>query len=325
MRTAILQANHWHLRPHTAALKKNGEVELVALSGEGLLPREVSDAWGVPLYRDYIDLLDNENLDFVYIFGSPKQTPTLMKEAVRRGLPFIAEKPCAIDSEDLLPILQEAQRKRIVTSVPFGRRFAPIVERYKERLESAAQSGQLHLLFRYITGAPQRYVDLGCGWGLDPQEAGGGCFMNLGPHFIDLVRYITKDEICSVKAEINGNMWDTEVDDYAALVLRTAKGATATIEVGFTNPGKPYELYCMTGQGFYIAGEPGGAVQSFFGDGRTETFDFPQSDYYEECLEDMVLALKGLKNPKSTLEDAYHSLKIVNSAYRNAEVPRWEG
>lgn len=319
MKTAFLEANHWHLRPHTAALKKSTEVKLVGLSGKGLLPEEISKDMEAPLYDDYNELLDKEAPDFVYIFGTCRQTPSIIKNVVERGIPFIAEKPCAINSEDLIPIIAEVKKKKIVNSVPLGRRFSPIVERYLDMTRESAERGQLHFVFRYITGTPYRYSTLGCAWGLDPFEAGGGCLMNLGHHYVDLVRYITQDEIVSVKAVMHSNIWDTEVDDYASLLLQTKKGSTATIEVGFTNPSDPYELYNMTGKGFYIAGEPTKEMVCYRDDAATERFDFPRSDYYEECLHDMVLSVKGLKQPKISLEDQCENLKIINKAYKDAE------
>ncbi len=33
----------------------------------------------------------------------------------------------------------------------------------------------------------------------------------------------------------------------------------------------------------------------------------------------MVLSVKGLKEPKISLEDQYENLKIVNMSYKNAE------
>ncbi len=319
MKTAFLEANHWHLRAHSEALKKSTEVKLVGLSGKGMLPEKYSAEMEAPLYDDYNELLDKEAPDFVYIFGTCRQAPSIIKNVVERGIPFIAEKPCAIESESLLPLIEEIKKKKIVNSVPLGRRFSPVITRYLDVARESAQKGQLHFVFRYITGSPFRYPDLGCAWGIDPVEAGGGCLMNLGHHYVDLVRYVTQDEIASVKAVIHDNIWDTRVDDYASLLLQTKKGSTATIEVGFTNPSEPYELYNMTGKGFYIAGEPTKEIVCHRDGVPVERFEFPRSDYYEECLHDMVLSVKGLKEPLISLEDQCENLRIVNLAYKDAE------
>ena len=319
LKVAFLEANHWHLRPHLAAVKESGDVKLVALSGKGMMPEEVSKSVGVPLYDNNQELLDKESVDFVYIFGMANQTPSVIKGVVERGIPFIAEKPCGTHSEDLLPVLAEIKKKGAINSVPFGRRFAPPVVRYRDMMYESAKKGQMHFIFRYISDTPQRYVDMGCSWGLDPEKGGGGCLINLGGHFVDLVRYITHEEIVSVKAALNYKMFDTPVDDYATMLLTTANGNTATVEVGFSKPGVPYELYCMTGTGFYISGESTKDFTCTRSDGSCETFDFPRSDYYEECLADMVAAVRGEKKPLVSLEDGYESLKVINKAYENAK------
>lgn len=320
MRGAFLEADHSHVPDHIRTCKnRKEEVEIVAVSGRGEMAKLAANEFKVSLYHDYKALLSNESLDFVYIFGTHRQCPEIIAAVVEKGIPFIAEKPCATSPEQLLPLISQIREKKLPNVVALWKRYTPIVEKYRNILLEAARKGQLHLTFRYITGSPERYVELDSAWLLDPYEAGGGFFMLDGCHYIDLVRYITQDEIVGVKAFMNKSVWNTKVDDFATLILKTKKGTTATIEVGLTNTPSPRELYNMSSSDFYLEGEPGKGISFYNGKYSYEEDDFPKGDLYDRNLEDLLLSIKGLKEPDITLEDAYAFLCVIASAYKDSE------
>ncbi|HOK50088.1 MAG TPA: Gfo/Idh/MocA family oxidoreductase [Sedimentibacter sp.] len=320
MKGAFLEADHSHVPDHVrTCLNKKDQVEITAVSGRGMMAKYASSKFNVPLYDNYIDLLDNEILDFVYIFGTHRQCPEIIKEAVDRNIPFIVEKPCATKPDELVPLISKIREKGLPHVVALWRRYAPVITKYRDIVLEAAQAGKLHMMFRYITGGPDRYEKLDSGWLLDPHEAGGGFLILDGCHYIDLVRYLAMDEITDVKAFVKKDIWDTEVDDYASLILKTSKGSTATIEVGLTNPAEPDELYNMSSRDFYIIGQPGKGIRFYSRKTGCEESEFPKGDLYDINLEDLLQSIKGIKKPDITLEDAYKFLCVIEKAYKDAE------
>jgi predicted dehydrogenase len=320
-RGVVLEADHWHLQSHLKGLKALREVdkraEITAMSGSGPLSQNGAKELGVPLYETYLELLDNEKCDFAYVFGPHRVMPAIISECIKRSIPFIAEKPCAIDPALLAPLVVAVESMHLPHVVPLWRRFAPIVTEYRDFIRDKVSAGPVHFHFRYITGSPERYINLGCAWGTKRSEAGGGCLMNLGSHYIDLTRYLSREEIVSVEAQINTGVWDTDEDDFAAVVLRTAGGSTATIEVGYTKPGAPYELYNISGKGFYLTGETDIGTRLLLSDGTMKEGKLPGGDRYDINLGHLLDMIDGKPvTDECTLADQLECLRVIDAAYR---------
>lgn len=323
IRTALLEAEHWHVLGHLAATRKFKEVEVVALSGNGEFTKKISEERGIKRYPDYKTLLDEEtDLDFVYIFGIYKESPSIMEECIRRGIPFMADKPCCERAEQLLPVIKQLKESGLKHCISLQRRFALPVLNCREFLQEKAREGGVHLVLRYITGTPKRYEDMGFPWANKREIAGGGALLNLGVHYIDLVHYLTGDEVVQAKGVLNCNVWKLGMDDYCAMVLTTKNGHTATVEVGYTKSGYPQEDFVFSGKNFYITATAGQDIRYFGlkegGDQKGEilkTEEFPDIQWFDKCLESMLATLKGTGEPAATLQDVYHAMKFVTGIY----------
>ncbi len=324
-RVAFLEAEHWHVLGHMAAIKTFDHVEVAAISGNGKFTKKLSEDMGIPLYKNYKELLDEEkDLDFVYIFGIYKEAPSIMMECIRRGIPFMADKPCCERAPQLLPVIEELKKTGVKHCISLQRRYALPVEKYKDYIRQKASEGGVHIVLRYITGTPQRYEDMGFPWANKKEIAGGGALLNLGVHYIDLVSYLTGDEIVEAKGFLNENIWKLGLDDYANIILKTRSGHTATIEVGYTKSGYPQEDFIISGKNFYITAAAAEDIRLYGlkegGDNRGELLekcDFPDIQWFDKCLGSMLAVLEGTGKPAATLEDVYHALKYVTQIYED--------
>ena len=71
-------------------------------------------------------------------------------------------------------------------------------------------------------------------WLFRAEHAGGGILSWLGCHYIDMMRYITGDEIVSVAAETATRSGEQiDVEDVAVLSLRFRSGAVGTLHTGY--------------------------------------------------------------------------------------------
>lgn len=322
---ALLEAEHWHVLGHLKAIDKFENVELTAISGNGDFTKKISQDRNLPLYSSYIELLDQENeLDFVYIFGLYKNTPSIMEECIRRGIPFIVDKPCCERAEQLPPVIAKLKETGVKHCVALQRRYALPVEKYKDFVREKAQDGGVHLVLRYNTGTPERYADMGFPWANQRESAGGGAFLNLGVHYIDLVKYLTGDEVTDAQGFINCNVWKLGLDDYAAVVLKTKNGHTATVEVGYTKSGYPQEDFIFSGKNFYITAAAAQKVQYFGlveGGPKTgeliEEEEFPNIECFDRCLDSMLKSIEGTGEPAATLEDVYQAMFYVTKIYQD--------
>ena len=53
--------------------------------------------------------------------------------------------------------------------------------------------GIQYMTYRFIAGFAARYQQANCHWMLDPRSSGGGCTINLAPHFFDLALLLMGD------------------------------------------------------------------------------------------------------------------------------------
>ena len=56
-RVAFLEAEHWHVLGHMAAIKTFDNVEVAAMSGNGEFTKKLSRDMGIHLYQNYIEKL----------------------------------------------------------------------------------------------------------------------------------------------------------------------------------------------------------------------------------------------------------------------------
>jgi predicted dehydrogenase len=97
---------------------------------------------------------------------------------------------------------------------------------------------------QFIAGPPDRYLVNGSPWMVDVERAGGGCMVNLAPHFVDLFLRSAEAKEVAVTAALSSTLHRRSVEDYASMTLTTADGRIATIEVGYAFPGSPLKRHC---------------------------------------------------------------------------------
>src|SRR5881397_3422257 len=154
------------------------------------------------------------------------------------------EKPMGVDAEVVRRVADRAAAKNAFVAVPLGQRYQPFVARARA-LTAEARFGPLsHIYFRLNRPTSARYVAWDAPWMLDPQDAGGGCLRNLGPHGLDLFTFLTGEDAQVTGAQISARALDRAVEDYASVLLRSASGVLGTIEVGNTFPGDGTDGEC---------------------------------------------------------------------------------
>lgn len=324
-KVALLEAEHWHVLGHMSAIRKFPNVQVVALSGNGEFTRKLSEDLGVKRYGSYLELLEGEkDLDFVYIFGIYKESPAIIDTCIARGIPFIADKPCCEEADQLIPVLRHLEEKQVKHVVALQRRFAQPVQKYRDFIRQKASEGGVHIVLRYITGTPKRYEDMGFPWANQKEIARGGATLNLAVHYIDLVHYLTGDEVVDAKGILNCDVWKLGMDDYGAILLTTRQGHTAVIEVGYTKCGYPEEDFIFSGKEFYITATAAQKIRRYGmvegGDKRgqlIEEEDFEDIQFFDKCLNSMLEHLEGRGEPAAQLQDVYDAIKFVSKVYRD--------
>jgi predicted dehydrogenase len=325
MRVAIIEASHWHIPLYLTALEAP-DIELVAISdAENAKGREIAARFNCKLYDSYAQLLDREQVDFVFAFGRHAEMTRIGEALVQRGIPFALEKPCGVRADDVARLRQQAEAAGLYVAVPFIFRISDFLAAVKE-VEGQVPSDFNHLQFRFIVGQPSRYVAAGAPWMLDPAVAGGGSTINVATHFIDLFRFLTGKEVATVSAQMNSRTHRGAIEDYSLVTLSTEDGVIGLVESGYSFPSTPDEQREFS---FTL-----GSSRNYLRSGA-DRIDYRNRDdlsagtrsrsvrldtdvYYPVFVKRVLAECRAGNAPLASLRDAEAMMRVVDAAYASA-------
>jgi myo-inositol 2-dehydrogenase / D-chiro-inositol 1-dehydrogenase len=240
VRVAIIGAG-WIAAAHAATLRRLDGIDVAAVCDvDAGRARELAASAAV--YTDWLELLDRESPDAVFVCTPPLAHRDPAIEALDRGIHLYLEKPIARGIEDAHAIVDAAARSDAVCAVGYQWRAVDVLD----DLRAALDGQELGLLVGIGTG-PTRSRP----WFLS-RAAGGGNVLERASHGIDLARAVG-GEIVSVQATAasvalaQGVGERGDIEDAAALVLRFANGAVGSVSVAWTRDGLPgtYSLHVL--------------------------------------------------------------------------------
>ena len=139
-------------------------------------------------YTDAQKLIDDPNVNAIYVATPPSSHATFAIMAMRAGKPVYVEKPLASNYEDCARINRISEDTGVSCFVAYYRRYLPYFQRVKEIINSG-QIGQVaYVQVRFTTPPrPEDYQE-NKPWRLIPDIAGGGYFYDLAAHQLDLLQ-----------------------------------------------------------------------------------------------------------------------------------------
>ena len=141
-------------------------------------------------YDDADELINDPGVDAVYVATPPDSHSKYVVRAAQAGKPVYVEKPMArtaLECEEMISACDEAG---VSLFVAYYRRALPRFVKVKELLDSG-RIGQLRSLsIRNERPAPMGDVADQEGWRVDPEISGGGHFVDLGSHILDLLDWL---------------------------------------------------------------------------------------------------------------------------------------
>lgn len=332
LRMAVVGLNHPHVAGFLTALGAlRDDLELVGTveaNGDwhsGLAPELRS----LPRYDSLDDLLATGNLDAALVTLPNDQAPEAVRRLAGAGIHMIVDKPGARTAAEAEWAAQSARAAGVRVAVGFGQRFNP-GPRDVRAMVAAGKLGRLYAMeSTYATSNvfvrnPEHYL-------FDRSVSGGGMLHWLGIHMIDLMRWISGDEVSEVCALMgNPSGAPVDVEEVAAVALRFCGGAVATLHCGYVLPRNGNEGH------FAVRGGLGSATMEltaqpwpvqYFGSGGMDALAserqithqmLPQPGYGWAVVRDFVTAVREGRDPEATLDDAAAALRVVDGAYASA-------
>lgn len=142
-------------------------------------------------YTDPQELIDDPDVNAIYIATPPSSHATFAIMAMKAGKPVYVEKPLAATYEDCARVNKISEETGVPCFVAYYRRYLPYFQKVKTIIDSGAIGRIINVQVRFAV--PPRDLDYqhpeNLPWRLQPDIAGGGYFYDLAPHQLDLLQH----------------------------------------------------------------------------------------------------------------------------------------
>jgi predicted dehydrogenase len=262
-------------------------------------------------HTDWHSLLEMRGLDIVDICTPPNEHAAIALHALENNLHVLCEKPLARTVEEARAMVEKAEEVNRKLMTAFCHRFHPPIVFAKELIDND-DLGRI-VMFRsrfsgHMDGLEER-------WFSDPEVAGGGALLDTAIHSIDLFRYLV-GEVESATGKLSTFNPKLKVEDSAAVVLQSEKGALGVIESSWSTLGgkNVVELYGTAGACFvdYDTGK----IQFKTADMAVwETREEGGSDRFQREISHFADAVRGLQPLIVTGVDGLRANEIAQEIY----------
>lgn len=228
---------------HVQAMAELGQVRLAAASRTDQAALvEFTRRYGGRGYPDYVDLLNDDQVEVVVIATPHHLHTEITVQAARAGKHILLEKPMAPTLAECDRILQAVAEARVKLMVGHVNQFARAYQVARELLESG-ELGEVVLGLSTMSKfwfEPNRRP-----WHLD-RATGGGMWLTAGMHCLDRLTWLVNSRVRSVCAQFGTRFHDQQADDVGLIFLRYENGAAGTVVSTGYRSGAPKHLTELT-------------------------------------------------------------------------------
>jgi predicted dehydrogenase len=332
---------HLHPRSYMPIFDAAEGVKVVAAADANAAVLEgFAKDFSVRSYGDWRSMIDQEKLDLAVLFLPHSECPEAAVACAERGMHVLVEKPMAASSEGLRRMIAAARKAGVALSTPYVWRYHPVARQMKEFVDGGVLGRIVGCEGRCAAGRLQRYIDGNARWMLTRASSGGGPMYNLGVHWIDLYRWLLRDEVVEVVGKNVKINQAYDIEDNSFAILTFSRGTVLALDISYTVPDSyPFgrDLFlALRGTGGVLSWSPSfeGVRETLFVCSDAGEFassprrhiDFelqPHPGYTGilgvQFLSDLVQAIRNKTVPVITGEDGLRALEVVEAIYQSAE------
>lgn len=233
----------WVARDYVApAIRDAHNAKLVAICDrdEQAMQRLVAEKQDVRLLTEVEQFLQMPDLDAVYIATPNHLHRKFTEAAAHRGKHVLCEKPMATNFADAQAMVDVCERNNVRYATAFDQRFQARHRQLKQLVEDGTLGEITTVRVHYACWTPPNWVppnqEEHDNWRVDPQRAGGGAFIDLAPHGLDLTQHLVGEPLVEVACLMQRRVFEYSVDDGAVLIGRFANDVLLSMNVAYNCP-----------------------------------------------------------------------------------------
>lgn len=272
--------------------------------------RVVASQQGVKFFQDYEELIADPLVNAVVVVTPPSLCLPICLAAVRAGKPLLIEKPLACTGADARVMVRAADAAGIPLMTAHTLRFDRAVLALKSQLAAVGARRYLVLTNR-VEPRPEVLRD--------PMDYGGrGVLLEIGIHQLDLVRFLTGEDVAEVRCELERP--SPQSAELRALVsLHTTGGLPCIVDVSRMTSGRINRAEWIGADGQLSADWVHHRVRKVLAGNAVTEQAVEDVPTVEAVLRAFCSALtRGAPMPVSGI-DGQRAVEIADACYRSAE------
>jgi predicted dehydrogenase len=290
---------------------------------------------GLRCWPTYQQLLDEEQLDALFVSLPNYMAADVSIAALEQGLHVFCEKPPGRDVSDVVRV-RDAESAHPGQKLMYG-----FNHRYHHSIRDALRivnSGELGdvVNIRGIYGKSKMIrFDQEHDWRTERELSGGGILLDQGIHMVDMMRLFA-GEFVDVHSYVSNSYWNHDVEDNAYALMRTADGVVAMLHSSATQWRHRFNLDITLARGAIVLSGILSSTKSYgaetitvvhagendAGDPREQTTRYNEDSSWRDEVFDFADAILEDRPPVSGSSlDALKTMQLVYAIY--AADPEW--
>ena len=178
------------------------------------------------------ELLSLDEIQAVYIASPVFCHKEQVELAAKAKKHILLEKPMGLTVAEAKEIADICEKEGVKLGVAFMMRF----HTYHQQIREVIQSGKIGEIVSARAQFTCWYPEMENCWRQNKTLSGGGAMLDMGIHAIDLIRYITGQEIAETSGFTGNQIFKYNVDDAGVGVYKMESGALCVVEAAFNIP-----------------------------------------------------------------------------------------
>ncbi|WP_191562152.1 Gfo/Idh/MocA family protein [Metabacillus idriensis] len=315
MKIGIISFAHMHAASYAEHVTAHADIELTAIWDDNFdRGNKMAERFSCEYYADLKSFLELD-LAAVVICSENANHKEHVIAAAKAKKHILCEKPISTNIKDAEEMIRVCKQEEVILQIAFPVRFVPAIQRVREVIQSGA-------LGEIVAIEATNHGQMPGGWFVQKELSGGGAAVDHIVHVMDLIRWMTKEEVKEVYAELDTRFYDIGVEDCGIVTLELQSGAIVTIDPSWSRPGSFPAWGDVTME---IVGTKGRITLDafkqhlvFFNDQAKKMQHIGWGDDMDHGLVlDFIQCVKEKRAPSITGEDGLHTLEVVQAAYES--------
>jgi len=265
----------------------------------------------IPVYGDYRALIADPAVEAVVVVTPPSLCLEICLEAVKAKKPILVEKPLASTSSEARTMVMAAEEAGVLLMTAQTLRFDSTILLLKERL---TEIGPL----RYATFTSRIETKVGA---QVPSPISGQCgaLLEFGVHLLDLVPFLTGEEVVAVRCELD-QLPTVAPDTMAIVQAHTVSGLRCVMDIARVGAGRVARTEWVGTKGQIVADWFHQRMSGVIGHSAPFERAVQPQQTILATLHAFVRAIETNSPPPITGRDGCRAVEVADACYRSAEL-----